>query len=99
MFSLGGSSVQQGLGGQKSEQFWDLFLKSLKVPPRGSTFRDFCDFWIQKGLQKGELILRVAPLGAPLEPQSVFGVTFGAPSAPKSYSKVAKLTPKGGPKL
>ena len=61
--------------------FFEVLVKG--TPLRGSTFRDFCDFWMPKGLPKGELILGVAPLGAPLEPHSVFGVTFGAPSAPK----------------
>ena len=50
-----------------------------------------------KGLQKGEFISGVAPLGAPLEPQADFWFKKWAHSAPKvppGTEKCSKITPK-----
>ena len=54
--------------------------------------------WHQNGAQKGEGILGLAPLGAPLARQSVFGHKQYTQSAPNITPRVQKLT-QNAPKI
>ena len=67
---------------------FELFSEALWMLPSKTKM---VEKWHQHGAQKGVFILGVAPLGAPLVPQSVFGHKKYTQSAPKMTPRVQKL--------
>ena len=74
--------------------FFDVFSEALWML---TSKTKMIEKWHQNGLQKGEFILVLAPLGAPLAPQSVFGHKKYTQSALKMTPRVQKL-PQSAPK-